>query len=194
MAMDQEQWDEFIDTVKASGRKHAGYFTWKPDRIVQEVGVVRVLHESLAHSGQGFFHSYKSRGEGNDPPDCEALSNAGERIGIEVTELVDEGSIKAAKAGHPIPWVPFPKGELWDKLAEVIKGKDDPFAVRGGPYCQYVLVIYCDEPRVLDYQLIEYVRAAQFSRTRLINRAFLLFSYNSWEECCPYIELRLSRG
>jgi hypothetical protein len=192
MAMDQNEWQEFIDTVKANAREHAGYFAWKSDKRVEEVGVVQSLHESLAHSGQGFFHSYQSRGRGNDPPDCEAFSNAGERIAIEVTELVDGGSIAAGKSGHRTPWEPFAKDQVHGLLTAVITKKDNPSEVKGGPYPQYVLVIYCDEPRVLHYDLIEYVRGAKFPGTKLIDRVFLFFSYSPWEESCPYIELQLS--
>ena len=65
--------------------------------------------------------------------------------------------------------------------------------MKGGPYRIYVLLIYCDEPRVLDYDLIEHVRGHAFPATTLIDRAFLLFSYSPWEKCCPYIELQLGR-
>ncbi len=81
-----------------------------------------------------------------------------------------------------------------DELCELLRtriAKKDNAQVKGGPYHEYVLVIYCDEPRVLDYHLIEHVRGHSFPRTKVINRAFVLFSYSAWENCCPYIELKL---
>ncbi|MCP5110701.1 MAG: hypothetical protein GY953_07700, partial [bacterium] len=73
----------------------------------------------------------------------------------------------------------------------LIAKKDNPPGVKGGPYDEYVLIIYCDEPRVLDYGLVEYVEGTRFPGTKLIDRAFLLFSFSPWKECCPYIELKL---
>ena len=191
--MDQKDWEEFVDTVKANVRSHAAYFAWLSDRIVEEISAVQSFHESLAHHGQSFFHSYRSRGHGNDPPDCEALSNAGDRIAIEVTELVDGDSITAANFGQSIQWEPYTKRELCELLGNRIAKKDNTPEVKGSPYHEYVLLIYCDEPRVLDYDLIEHVCGHAFPATTLIDRAFLLFSYSPWEKCCPYIELQLGR-
>ena len=191
--MDPKEWEDFLDVVKANDRPYAGYFAWRSDRTVEEVGVVQSFRESLEHCNEVFFHSYSARGLGNDPPDCEALSNAGDRIAIEVTELVDGESIAAAKANAALDWTPFTKTELTALLNERIAKKDNPSDVKGGPYQQYVLVIYCDDPRVLHYDLIEHVRSYAFLSTRLIDRAFLLFSYSPWEKCCPYIELNLNR-
>ncbi len=192
--MEPEEWNEFIDAVKANARPHAGYYSWQTDRDVEELGVVQTFHESLTHSGDAFFHSYQARGRGNDPPDCEAQAPGGSRVGIEVTELVDGDSIAAAKSGAHIPWEPFAEGHLFGLLVERIKKKDNPVDVKGGPYDEYVLIIYCDEPRVLDYGLIQFVRGAVFPPTTLIDRAFLLLSYSPWEGFCPYIALNLDGG
>jgi hypothetical protein len=115
---------------------------------LEEYGVVQSFHESLSAVGEAFFNSYESRGEGNDPPDCEAQSLSGQRIGIEVTELVDGASIGAAKVGHATGWgPPFTESDILRELGERIARKDKPTDVKGGPYDQYLLVIYCDEPR-----------------------------------------------
>ena len=148
-------------------RKHAGYFAWLSDRTVEEIGAVQSFHESLARHGQSFFHSYRSRGHGNDPPDCEALSNAGDRIAIEVTEFVHGNSIPAAKSGQSIQCEPYTKRELCELLGTRIAKKDKP--LKGGPYRVYVLLIYCDEPRVLHYDLIEHLRGHVFPGTKLID-------------------------
>jgi len=51
----------------------------------------------MENDGILVYGSLRSRGPGNDPPDCEALNLRGERVAIEVTELVDGNSISAAK-------------------------------------------------------------------------------------------------
>ena len=190
--MDQQEWDEFIDTSIANVRRHAGYFSWLSDRDIEEVGVVKSFQESLTHDGRSFFHSMHSRGRGNDPPDCEARLCAGGRVGIEVTELVDGQSIIAAKTGGQTPWEPFSKNQLLGLLTDRIKKKDNPIKVKGDPYEVYLLLIYCDEPRVLDYNLIKAIEGCTFPSTMLIDRVFVLFSYSPWEKRCPYVELTLS--
>lgn len=187
MSTEKEEWEIF----KANTRQHAGYFAWTSNGQIEEVGVVQILHESLEKCGKNFFHSYKSRGENNDPPDCEALSSNGEKIGIEVTELVDGDSIASSKRQQPIPWEPLNKSELCELLRNRINKKDNPLEVKGGPYSQYLLIIYCDEPRVMHYDLIEYIRSVKFGPTKLLSRVFFLMSYSPWEKCCPPIELEL---
>ncbi len=192
--MEEQEWDAFINAVKLNVRPYAGYFSWLSDRDVEELGVVETLRESLAHCGQAFFHSCEARGRGKDPPDCEARLCTGGRVGIEVTELVDGRSIAAAKSGAAICWEPYSEEQLFDLVDSRIAEKDKARDVKDGPYDDYILVIYCDDPRVLDYRLIEYVRGARFRRTTLIKRAFLLFSFDPREQFCPYIELNLCGG
>lgn len=192
METEKEEWIEYIEAIQDNVRQHAGYFTWLTDRTIEEVGVVQSLYETLDQHGQGFFHSYKSRGENNDPPDCEALSLESEKIGIEVTELVEGDSIAASMRKQPILWEPWKTEELYELLRDRIKKKDDPPQVKGGPYSQYILIIYSDEPRILNYQLIEFVRTCRFGPTKLLDRVFFLMSYSPWEKCCPYIELKLN--
>jgi hypothetical protein len=193
MSTSPAEWAEFSETVKANARSHAEYF-WTSDRQVEELGVVRSLHESLEKCGSAFFRSFESRGENNDPPDCEAMSFEGERIGIEVTELVDKGSIRASKRNQSIPFEPWTKSQLYNCLRTRIEKKGQTSEVKGGPYNQYILIIFCDEPRVLDYGLIEYVRSCEFEAAKLLDKVFFLMSYSGWEKCCPFIELKLKKG
>ena len=192
MSTPEDEWEEFINTVVANVRQHAGYFSWESDRSIEEVGVVQSLHESLEKLSEGFFHSYRSRGDGNDPPDCEALDTEGDRIGIEVTELVDGSSISATRRGGLTPWEPWKKVELYELIRRRIEIKDNPYERKGGPYHEYILIIYCDEPRVLHYDLIEYIRGCVFGPTKRLDRVFLLMSYSPWEQCCPFVELQLN--
>lgn len=191
--MDEKKWAVYVEEVAANHRAYAGYFSWSTDRAIEEIGVVHALHESLSHNGRNFFHSYRSRGIGNDPPDCEATLDAGGRIGIEVTELVDGESIAASRADQVLKWKfePFAKDALIKLLDQRIQKKDNS-TVKGGPYEEYVLVIYCDDPRVMDCDLINFVSTYSFSRTNLLDKVYLLFSFSPRTACCPYIELRLN--
>ena len=190
MSTSDEEWEEFVELVCLNHRPHAGYFTYEKNSDVEEHGVLQALDESLRHNGEHLWKSFSSRGAGNDPPDCEAEGLDGDRIAIEVTELVDSDSAAAARIGKPISWKPWESPKLILELEKRIQRKDNPTEVHGGPYDQYFLLIYCDEPRVLDYDLIEAVRTHRFSKTKLITRIFFLMSYSPWEGYCPYLELK----
>lgn len=81
-------------------RQHASYFALSNKKEENEIGVILTLNEELERLGKMPFHSFKLRGQGNDPPDCEATDDDGRRIGIEVTELVDGTAIAAAREGN----------------------------------------------------------------------------------------------
>ncbi|MBE0658608.1 MAG: hypothetical protein IH602_13030 [Bryobacteraceae bacterium] len=188
---DDEDFAGLIQTGGPGHRRHANYFSTSDDRSDGELEVVLVLGGSLEQDGRGFYHSPKPRGKGEDPPDCEALSSDDEPIGFEVTELVEEASLKADHRGEPHLSPPCSTSALIDRIQGRIDKKDKPSEVKGGPYKQYVLVIHSDEPRVLDHELAKHLRAHTFGPTRLIDRVFFLMSYNGWKRRCPYIELTL---
>lgn len=189
--MEPDEWRAFVADLAAKIRPHAGYFSWPPDRELEELGVVDDLAKSLEAEGRSFFNSWRSRGQGNDPPDVEALSQSGETIAIEVTEFVDGRAIEAAKSEHAYFRPPYSTQELFHLLTKRIATKDAPRGIKGGPYSQYVLVIHCDEPRVLDYVLLQAAGEFRFPVTNLIDRAFLLLSYSPFTRRCPHIELKV---
>ena len=171
-------------------RGYAPYFSLSTSRQDNEVEVVSVLSEQMMKQKKEYFHSIVPRGQGNDPPDCEARGINRERIGIEVTELVDGDSIATAKKGESISQGNLSPHDVIETISTIIARKDSA-DVKGGPYDQYILIIYCDDPLFLDYEILEAIRKAQFDPTSLIDRAYFLESYCPWEKCCPYIELRL---
>src|SRR5690349_15183171 len=85
--------------ARVQARGYADFFGWPQSRDVEEYGVVSALAESRQASGALFFTRLLARGRGNDPPDCEAEDEVGNRIAIEVTELVDAKAINAYKQG-----------------------------------------------------------------------------------------------
>ena len=172
-------------------RKHASYFALSPDQEDNEIDVARTLSQELKKRGEVSFHSIKLRGQGNDPPDCQAIDDGGRRIGVEVTELVDGTAIAAAKEGSFIWQDPPEVQSVVKRVSDIIRRKDRA-TVCDGPYKQYILVIYCDDPSYLDYQVLETIRETQFGPTRLIDRAYFLESYSPHERGHPLIELQLS--
>ncbi|MDE0154812.1 MAG: hypothetical protein OXS28_04310 [Gammaproteobacteria bacterium] len=185
--------NDFFETFLEGVRKHAPYFFLSSNRQLNEVDVANLLSEELSKQGEESFHSVTSRGQSNDPPDCEATGDEGERIGIEVTELVDGPSIATAK-GRDVSfqeesWKP---SRVIEKITCIIRRKDraDP---KGGPYDLYILIVYCDDPLILDYENLKAIRDSDFPATQLIDRVYFLQSYCPFEKRCPHIKLRLSK-
>ena len=191
--------EDFSELLRRNRQMHAGFFSWK-DKPVGEKGAVESLNESLKKCGQPAFLAVKSRS--NDPPDCEARSFDGKRIGIEVTELVDEDSRAASQPNRKKPLTQdkisklhrrprYAEHEFEKFIRDRIGEKDKQSSVKDGPYDEYVLIICCDEARALYAPLIEYLRGCEFGPTELVDRVFFLISYDPQKECCPFVELKL---
>lgn len=183
--------ENFFATFLDDARKYAPYFFLSSCRQDNEAGVVEVFNQELSRLGKKPLRSVKLRGHGNDPPDCEASDSLGQRVGIEVTELVDGDSIAAEKEGHHVCQLALTPSEAISAIRERIRKKDRA-KVKGGPYHQYILIICCDDPRFLSYETLDAVPSAQFGATNLIDAAYLLQSYCPFKKCCPVIELQLT--
>jgi hypothetical protein len=171
-------------------RGYADFFDFAPDRDIAEVGAVESLAESLASDGTAFFTGLQSRGRGNDPPDCEALDSAAQRIAIEVTEMVSADAIRASKAEGAPYWQEWDKQTFLSRLTDRMLAKDARYPkLKGGPYPGgYFVVVYTDEALLSP----DFVRAAlegQEFRVQHISGAFLLLSYRAGTY--PYFELKL---
>ena len=182
--------DDFFATFLDDTRKYAPYFALSSSRQDDEASVVFVLNQELEMRGQEPFRSVTPRGQGNDPPDFEARDNLGKRIGIEVTELVDGRSIAAEENGSHVSQLSFTPTKAITDISARIRKKDGA-DIKGGSYDQYILIIYCDDPRFLDSEILNAVRGTQFGSANLIDRAYFLQSYCPLEKCCPLVELRL---
>ncbi len=183
--------DQLLEQAKQKKRGYSDFFAWPVDRQLEEWGVVDSLKESLEKANAGFFNSLVARGRGNDPPDCEAVLYEGGKLGVEVTELVDPAAIMAHKNGNTDHWAEWGEKKLINSITRRLQVKDVSKNIKGGPYDQYVLVIHTDEP-LLSFDYVDPLLSAHtFKPYSLINRAFLLMSYDTKYQCCPYIELNI---
>ena len=179
--------DFFAESCKKT-RNHAPYFALSADKQENEVDVACLLREEMLRRGEESYHSIQSRGPGKDPPDCEAIGNSGERVGIEVTELVEKSAIEGAIRGTDTLHEPIAPLAAVKRISDIVQKKDRA-DVRGEQYDLYILVIYCDDPCFLTHDVLVSIREARFERTCLIGRVYFLESYNPWQKCCPYVEL-----
>lgn len=184
-------WTELVEEIKKNPRPHAGHFSWENDRTLAELGVLKEFRNALVYEDKLFFSKAWHRGEANDPPDCEGVTAAGDCIGIEITELVDGSSIQAARLGQEYDWKDW-KGALLSKLEKLVRRKDTFKNIKGGPYSQYILLIFSDEPWLEKKYIEWFIAEYKFDSIKFINRAFLLLSYDPLIQRYPCYELRLS--
>jgi hypothetical protein len=193
--MTTEEEKEILELMREARNKARGYadfFGWGSDRDIEEWGVVTSLAESLELDGKTIFNSLKRRGRPNDPPDCEALNHDGNRIAIEVTELVDGKAIRAFKAGAIYEWADWDKDKLVNSLELLLSRKDSRYTeLKEPPYDGgYMIVIFTDEP-MLDRSAVEsYLRGYKFTKPQYVTQAFLLVSYDPGVERCSHYELQ----
>ena len=192
--MENEKADKPDKTLKESPqrkRSYSDFFSWPENRQLEEWAIVDSLKESLEKANSGFFHSVIARGQGNDPPDCEAVLLGGGKAGIEVTELVDTEILMAHMNGNTGRKAEWSRQKLIDAITKRLEIKNAPANVKGGPYELYILVIHTGEPE-LNYDYAAPILADHvFSYYSLIQRAFLLMSYEEKYKSCPFFELHL---
>jgi hypothetical protein len=195
--MTTEEEKEILHLMREARKKARGYadfFGWGSDRDIEEWGVVTSLAESLENDGKNIFFSLKRRGRPNDPPDCEARDTNGNRIAIEVTELVDGKAIQAYKSGAVYEWADWDKEKFTTSLQSLILRKDSRFTeLKEPPYeGGYFVVIFTDEP-MLDRSTVEsYLEGYKFKKPEYLTKAFLLVSYDPSLERCPHYDLQFS--
>ena len=92
--------DEVLREISEALARRRGYAdsrSWPLNRQREERGIVEDFL-SAAHSEPGApFTGLRSLARGEDPPDCEFQDSAGNLIGVELTELVDEDAIRRTR-------------------------------------------------------------------------------------------------
>jgi hypothetical protein len=179
--------------ARKKDRGYANFFSWPIDRDLEELGVVKSLQEALGRAGTAPFTDIASRGRGEDPPDCEARNASGQRVAIEVTELVNGKAIAAFKKGDRYAWASWTRKEFLTALTDLIQHKDKRFPkLLGTPYPGgYMVVVHCDETELSASQVAAFMEGARGIACSYITQAYLLLSYDPTLECCPHFLLPL---
>ena len=180
---DEKYWETFLSGIRA----YAPLVSLTTDKRDNELGCVRQLFELLPSSPD----CIKSRGEGEDPPDCEAIWANGERIGIEVTELVcqqivahEQRMLKKRQAissycgaeitnETELPDV-WSDSEIVEKIDSIIEKKNKTDTWKERPYSARWLLIVTDDPLVSDHRIIERVNRENFSPAISFDKVFYL--------------------
>jgi hypothetical protein len=170
-------------------RPHAGYFRGgsRQHKKRDELFAVQKLLESMEIAGESLYHS--PRICEHDPPDCIAEDRRGRSVALEVTELVDEDAVAQAASGDTsLRLLEF--DEVVERIRAILRKKDR--AVCGvGSHSKIVLLICTDEYTLKTYRdCVEALKNRRFSPLKRIDEAYVLFSFDPYEEQCPYVQLR----
>jgi hypothetical protein len=182
---------EIIKSAIDHARGYADHFGWAIDRDLEELSVVELLSKALDAENKLFFSGIKIRGRGNDPPDCEAKSNTGKRIAIEVTELVSGKAIRDFKKGFIYRWAEWNRESFLAGLQLAINKKDSRYTkLKEPPYPGgYLLVIYTNEPNLKQEVVQRYLNSHSLLKPKHIEYVFLILGYEPRIKKYPYFEV-----
>jgi hypothetical protein len=179
--------------AREKARGYADFFGWGANRDLEELGALTSLFESMEKGSALPYSNLRLRGRGSDPPDCEAKDLSGQRVAIEVTELVDGKAIAAFKAGETHEVAEWDKEKFLKRLEELLVQKDGKFPnLKDPPYeGGYAVVVFTDEPLLSAINLEAYLDGHKFKGLKHITEALLLVSYDPSVNRCPYFRLHV---
>ncbi|MDE2715582.1 MAG: hypothetical protein OXI33_01015 [Chloroflexota bacterium] len=178
---------EAMERLEASHRKRGHATYWHADNNSQdpmEVGATLDWTEEMNERG---WKIDTIRKNSETYPDCIAEMD-GEKIGVEVTELVDENAIKRHPGNPryegpvqfmrkfpqpPPPEWPFEKFER--HLQERVRHKD--VRVKDGSLSKQFLLVVTDEPWLDEATLAEHLKTIKLQRPRHFDGVFVMTSY-----------------
>lgn len=140
--------DETAQTIRDALAKRRGYAdsrSWPLDRSLEEYGIAQDF-VGAAEGEDGYpFSDLRRRSRGEDPPDCEARDCSGRRIALEVTELVDRATLEAVVRDELVQDAKWSREKFVESLAARLARKDFGDRLIGGPYDEFVVIIYTAE-------------------------------------------------
>jgi hypothetical protein len=185
-----------------ASRGHADYWEWPRNRPGGEVNAARILYNFLSLSDD------QIRGKlspvSSDPPDVLLCTDAGRRIGIEDTELVDPDAIKATKLqkkqGLSVQelWPVWTLHEMAQMLTARIQLKDAKLSRVVTEYDELWLVIKTDEGMITEAFAASAIKQLIVS-VKHLSKAYLLVGYHpssdksKYPDGCAVIPIALDR-
>ena len=137
----------------------------------QELAIAKELAKSVAEQGRAGVREIVLNADPNELPDCHAKLD-GERIGIEVTELIEPRQ----------QWSDWPLARFEERLAAIIAKKDEKAgalerAVGLSRLQQLWLVIATDEPLLVPRLIREYLATIRLPKPSRFDAVFVLGPY-----------------
>jgi hypothetical protein len=180
---DGVNWDEILALLNEAHlrrRGYADYWDWPLDKRRAELGVVRKLASFLADREGLALHRIELIKD--DPPDVLLETIEGQRIAVEVTELVSEEAAQLHRhrvktgEGDPYAHAIWTANSLAAKLSKMIATKEDKLARRAESFDSIILAIVTDEP-MITVDLAEKTLGICKPSLTQIDRSFLLLGY-----------------
>ena len=171
--MSRESIADELDAVIRKRRKYSAFFDW-PDKKIKEWDVVCELLRSMRARGD-YRYTNKVESVDDDWPDCVIRDVGGVQVGVEVTELVDQKAIEMCERGNNV-YREWSDQAVREKVAQILNRKDEK-AHHGDLYGKLILVIHNDEIDLPSFRLFPILDASPFLRTRNIDEAYIICSY-----------------
>ena len=193
VAIDMDEVGRWLIKAAKQNRGYAAYFDF-PDKRVKEEALARLLANALMEKGHIPKRQTSVISRKDDPPDCEIIVQDGERIGVEITELVDQEAIEEFKrSGDSLTnHSEWSNAKFVDRVSKIVKRKDDPHRVNGGPYDRYILLLHTDEAE-LNAEQVEKMAESLSINTLTIDEVWILVSYDPNRNGYPMIQISTTR-
>lgn len=127
-----------------------------------------------------------------DPPDVTALLADGRRLGIEVTELVNQRAIESQIRGLPRyqqDVIRFGTSRAVVELRRILAEKERKLAAVRGDYDGLALLVHTDEPMLKSDNFRPVAAEFACEVTEIFAWMYLVFSYEPQHQGCPAVRL-----
>ena len=128
----------------------------------------------------------------NDPPDIFADLADGRKIGVEITELVNEAAIDA-QIHKPDDYYhhlfQFDFKNACEEVRKLVRHKEAKLSHKMPDYAELALLIHTDEFLLKSDQFMVDVTPRVLDSSRVFASIYILFSYEPDKQQCPLIKL-----
>ncbi|EPX4135594.1 hypothetical protein ACW0FU_004123 [Vibrio vulnificus] len=170
--------ENYLTKRKAMVRKHADFFE-TPDKTTKELLVTQSLFQMLELETKDHLVSVSLA---QDPPDVAVVTRSGKKIGVEVTELVNEKAIGFDIKGKRLQYLKeilsWNVETLTAKLQRIISSKAKKCEKLPQGFDELVLLIFTDEPRLNALTIEQFTKDAKFSDIEVFQSVFILTSHD----------------
>ena len=185
------------EAKKEEGRGYADYWHYS-DGPIAEVGVANILADHLTHTEGRSWKSLESLKD--DPPDVLLVSTSLHRVGVEVTELVDQKTLERHLGASGLKdWAVWTSDTVAHRIVQLIEQKDRKLAARTGQFDEVFVAVFTDEP-MITVELAQQALLNVSVSVANIQRAFLILSYhpefnkNQFPQGIPVFSVQLRRA
>ncbi|MCA3953899.1 hypothetical protein [Vibrio vulnificus] len=172
----EEVLNDYLIKRKAMVRKHADFFE-TPNKTTKELLVTQHLFQMLeVDTNEHLVNMFLAQ----DPPDVAVVTSSGKKVGVEVTELVNEKAIGYDIKGERLKYLKeilsWNADSITKKLQNIVTTKAQKCHKLPEEFDELVLLIFTDEPR-LDASIIENsIKDVKFSGIEAFQSVYILTS------------------